>query len=296
MEGSLFVHMYQFASSCLYCYSNFCLLLFSFYPQYPLRVVLGYWLAYLPIGYSRSHLDSINWVVTSLYQSTRLNGLTCTKITSTRVMRIGVEMSINLFGRLHDVFRKIFCFISLSCIVCPIGFLKYHLFYSITVWIACDVVCSEAIHPGLQLEPQVGVNADPEVEVRPQHQPGIGKGCLNKYMYLQSQWGRVQLIHHLHQLHHLIFIPFSLRYQQVLGRFDRHQPQQHQLQSCKVSLTHRHKRFNRHQFMWPPHQTQRSERYQFARRICQGILEVVTACIFKGDWGGHLRVQAKFPR
>ena len=62
---------------------------------------------------------------------------------------------------------KISSFVSLSCIVCLIGFWKSHLFHSFAGWLAREVARPGVAHPGLQAEPQLGVDADQEVEVGP---------------------------------------------------------------------------------------------------------------------------------
>ena len=52
----------------------------------------------------------------------------------------------------------------------------------------------------MHLEPQLGVDVDPEVEEGPQHWPGIGRRRLMQRVYRHSQWGRGQPSHHPHQL------------------------------------------------------------------------------------------------
>ena len=77
------------------------------------------------------------------------------------------------------------------------------MFHSITGWLAREAVRPEKMH----LEPQLGVDVDPEVEVGTRNRPEIGRRSLMQRMYRHSQWGRGLPSHHPHQLQHLIFIP-----------------------------------------------------------------------------------------
>ena len=74
--------------------------------------VLGYELVYLLVGYSRCHHDTRNRVVTSLYQSLRFTGLTCRKLKSSRVWRIGAAMPLTYLWEATGCpyFDFLFCF------------------------------------------------------------------------------------------------------------------------------------------------------------------------------------------
>ncbi|WMV30472.1 hypothetical protein MTR67_023857, partial [Solanum verrucosum] len=87
-------------------------------------------------------------------QISRFIGLTFIELRSSRVLRIGAETSVT---------------------------------YLREGWLACEVARPGVIHPGLQNDPQLGVDANPEVEAGPQYLPEIEMRSPKQHMYLHNQ-------------------------------------------------------------------------------------------------------------
>ena len=62
--------------------------------QLKVRILLFLMMLHIVVGYSRCNHVSRNWIVTNWYQTPRFTCLTCTKITSSKVMQISTKTSL----------------------------------------------------------------------------------------------------------------------------------------------------------------------------------------------------------
>lgn len=145
--SSLFCIIYVFPSFCCLVSSHISITSCSELP-----------VGYLLVGYSMCHHKLRNQVMTRWKNSPSFVGLTCIKLTPSRVLQIGAEMFVSYLREATGYCQK--C--SLLCDkVCSIGVLKSHFTHSfIGGWFVHLDLRPGITHLDLQIKPQFGVVAD----------------------------------------------------------------------------------------------------------------------------------------